>query len=74
MTTWIWIAIIALVIYMMFRRKKTKDGTGTIEPQEAPREEKVIEAEDIPPQPQHAEVTAEHSEAPAEENDETKAA
>jgi len=74
MTIWIWVAIIALVIYLMFRRQGQK--TSTVEPQEAPRKEKVIEAEEITPQPEaeHAEITAEHAETAAEEKDETKAA
>lgn len=68
MTTWIWIAIIALVIYMMFRRKKAQESTGTIEPQEAPHEEKVIAPEEI------AQAEVEHAEITAEEDEKTKAA
>jgi len=67
MSTWIWIAIIALVIYLMFRRQGAQ-STGTVEPQEAPREEKVIAPEEI------AQAEAEHAEAKAEEGETPKAA
>jgi hypothetical protein len=74
MSIWIWIAIIALVVYLMFRRHGKSSCCGgaahnhSIEPQEAGSEEKMIEAkEGIAPEADRAEMTA-------EESDETKAA
>jgi len=69
MSIWIWIAIIAVVIYLMFRRQNTRGSVGSAPTVEPPREEKVIEAEEITPQP-----PAEHAEVTAEESEESKAA
>lgn len=64
MTIWVWVAIIVLVIYLMFRRPKQN---ATAVP-EQPREEKVVHEEQ---QTAPAEIVAEQ---PEEADGEHKAA
>ena len=56
MSIWIWIAIIALVVYLMFRRPRQGSGTNCCNVHPEPRQEeapgeKEILAEDISLQP-----------------------